>query len=45
MEIASITGLSRSAVNIALAVLESSGAIRRDYGAVRIIDSQQLRQS
>jgi CRP-like cAMP-binding protein len=44
-ELAYLVGLSRQRVNEALAVLESQGAIRVEYGGVRILDLEALRTS
>jgi CRP/FNR family cyclic AMP-dependent transcriptional regulator len=44
-ELAYLVGLSRQRVNEALAVLESEGSIRVEYGGVRILDLEALRSS
>lgn len=44
-ELAYLVGLSRQRVNEALASLEVQGAIRVEYGGVRILDLQALRSS
>lgn len=44
-ELAYLVGLSRQRVNEALAVLESQGAIRVEYGGLRILDLAALRDS
>ena len=43
-ELGSMTGLSRSHVNAALAALEADGTIQRRYGAIQILDSERLQQ-
>ena len=42
-ELAYLVGLSRQRVNEALAALEAQGAIRVDYGGLRVLDLQALR--
>jgi CRP/FNR family transcriptional regulator, cyclic AMP receptor protein len=44
-ELAYLVGLSRQRVNEALAALEAQGAIRIEYGGVRILDLAALRSS
>jgi CRP/FNR family transcriptional regulator, cyclic AMP receptor protein len=44
-ELAYLVGLSRQRVNEALAVLEAQGAIRVEYGGLRILDLAALRSS
>jgi CRP/FNR family cyclic AMP-dependent transcriptional regulator len=44
-ELAYLVGLSRQRVNEALAALEAQGAIRVEYGGLRILDLQALRSS
>lgn len=44
-ELAYLVGLSRQRVNEALAVLEAQGAIRVEYGGLRILDLEALRSS
>lgn len=44
-ELAYLIGLSRQRVNEALRALESQGAIRVEYGGLRILDLQALRSS
>ena len=44
-ELAYLVGLSRQRVNEALAALEVQGAIRVEYGGLRILDLQALRSS
>lgn len=44
-ELAYLVGLSRQRVNEALAFLEAQGAIRVEYGGVRILDLAALRSS
>ena len=44
-ELAYLVGLSRQRVNEALAVLESQGTIRVEYGGLRILDLPALRSS
>jgi CRP/FNR family cyclic AMP-dependent transcriptional regulator len=44
-ELAYLVGLSRQRVNEALAVLETQGSIRVEYGGVRVLDLQALRAS
>ena len=44
-ELAYLVGLSRQRVNEALAVLEAQGAIRVEYGGLRILDLGALRTS
>lgn len=44
-ELAYLVGLSRQRVNEALAALEAQGAIRVEYGGVRILDLEALRSS
>jgi len=38
-------GLSRQRVNEALAALQARGVIRVEYGGVRVLDQQALRDS
>ncbi len=42
-ELAYLVGLSRQRVNEALSLLQASGAIRVEYGGVRVLDLQALR--
>ncbi len=42
-ELAYLVGLSRQRVNEALAALQAQGAIRIEYGGVRVLDLQALR--
>jgi CRP/FNR family transcriptional regulator, cyclic AMP receptor protein len=44
-ELAYLVGLSRQRVNEALAVLESQGTIRVEYGGLRILDLEGLRSN
>ncbi|MNV68741.1 hypothetical protein D3C71_1616100 [compost metagenome] len=44
-ELAYLVGLSRQRVNEALAALESQGAIRVEYGGLRVLDLGALRSS
>ncbi len=44
-ELAYLVGLSRQRVNEALAALETQGAIRVEYGGVRVLDLDALRRS
>ncbi|MBS0465858.1 MAG: Crp/Fnr family transcriptional regulator [Proteobacteria bacterium] len=44
-ELANLVGLSRQRVNEALAVLQQQGAIRVDYGGLRVLDLPALRSS
>jgi CRP/FNR family cyclic AMP-dependent transcriptional regulator len=44
-ELGYLVGLSRQRVNEALATLEAQGAIRVEYGGLRILDLQALRSS
>ncbi|PWW44410.1 Crp/Fnr family transcriptional regulator [Melaminivora alkalimesophila] len=44
-ELAYLVGLSRQRVNEALAFLEAQGAIRVEYGGLRVLDLQALRTS
>ena len=44
-ELAYLVGLSRQRVNEALAALEAQGAIRVEYGGLRILDLEALRSS
>lgn len=44
-ELAYLVGLSRQRVNEALAALEAQGAIRVEYGGLRVLDLQALRSS
>lgn len=44
-ELAYLVGLSRQRVNEALAILEAQGAIRVEYGGLRVLDLQALRNS
>jgi len=44
-ELAYLVGLSRQRVNEALAALEAQGAIRVEYGGLRILDLAALRTS
>jgi CRP/FNR family transcriptional regulator, cyclic AMP receptor protein len=44
-ELAYLVGLSRQRVNEALTALEAQGAIRVEYGGVRILDLEALRSS
>ncbi len=44
-ELAYLVGLSRQRVNEALAFLEAQGAIRVEYGGLRVLDLQALRSS
>jgi len=44
-ELAYLVGLSRQRVNEALASLEAQGAIRVEYGGLRVLDLQALRSS
>src|SRR5688572_4179319 len=44
-ELAYLVGLSRQRVNEALAALQAQGAIRVEYGGLRILDLQALRSS
>ena len=44
-ELAYLVGLSRQRVNEALAVLQAQGAIRIEYGGLRVLDLQALRSS
>jgi DNA-binding GntR family transcriptional regulator len=42
-ELAYLVGLSRQRVNEALSLLQASGAIRVEYGGVRVLDLYALR--
>jgi DNA-binding FadR family transcriptional regulator len=44
-ELAYLVGLSRQRVNEALAALETQGAIRVEYGGLRVLDLAALRSS
>ena len=44
-ELANLVGLSRQRVNEALAVLQEQGAIRVEYGGLRVLDLPALRSS
>jgi CRP/FNR family cyclic AMP-dependent transcriptional regulator len=44
-ELAYLVGLSRQRVNEALAALELQGAIRVEYGGLRVLDLAALRSS
>jgi CRP/FNR family cyclic AMP-dependent transcriptional regulator len=44
-ELAYLVGLSRQRVNEALAALEAQGAIRVEYGGLRVLDLAALRSS
>ena len=44
-ELAYLVGLSRQRVNEALAVLQASGALRVEYGGLRVLDLPALRQA
>ena len=44
-ELAYLVGLSRQRVNEALATLEAQGAIRVEYGGLRVLDLAALRSS
>ena len=44
-ELAYLVGLSRQRVNEALATLESHGAIQVEYGGLRVMDLQALREA
>jgi len=44
-ELAYLVGLSRQRVNESLAALEAQGAIRVEYGGLRVLDLQALRSS
>ena len=44
-ELAYLVGLSRQRVNEALAALEAQGAIRVEYGGLRVLDLAALRTS
>ena len=44
-ELANLVGLSRQRVNEALAVLQEQGAIRIEYGGLRVLDLPALRSS
>jgi DNA-binding FadR family transcriptional regulator len=44
-ELAYLVGLSRQRVNEALAALQARGVIRVEYGGVRVLDLQALRDS
>ena len=44
-ELANLVGLSRQRVNEALSVLQAQGAIRIEYGGLRVLDLQALRGS
>ena len=44
-ELAYLVGLSRQRVNEALAALEAQGAIRIEYGGLRVLDLAALRSS
>ncbi|MEN9384774.1 MAG: hypothetical protein RL323_1917, partial [Pseudomonadota bacterium] len=43
-ELAYLVGLSRQRVNEALSALEATGAIRVEYGGLRVLDLNALRQ-
>ncbi|MEN9711936.1 MAG: hypothetical protein RLY90_197, partial [Pseudomonadota bacterium] len=42
-ELAYLVGLSRQRVNVALNTLQAQGAIRIEYGGVRVLDLKALR--
>jgi CRP-like cAMP-binding protein len=42
-ELGYLVGLSRQRVNEALAALQAAGAIRVEYGGVRVLDLERLR--
>ena len=44
-ELAYLVGLSRQRVNVALQTLETNGAIRIEYGGLRVLNLDALRQS
>lgn len=44
-ELAYLVGLSRQRVNEALAILQTQGAIRVEYGGLRVLDLEALRSS
>jgi CRP-like cAMP-binding protein len=44
-ELAYLVGLSRQRVNVALQALEMAGAIRIEYGGLRVLNLDALRQS
>ena len=44
-ELGYVVGLSRQRVNESLAALEAQGAIRVEYGGLRVLDLQALRSS
>ena len=44
-ELAYLVGLSRQRVNEALAALEAQGAIRVEYGGLRVLDLNALRST
>ena len=44
-ELAYLVGLSRQRVNVALQALEAAGAIRIEYGGLRVLNLDALRQS
>jgi len=44
-ELASLVGLSRQRVNVALNTLQDQGAIRIEYGGMRVLNLQALRNS
>ena len=44
-ELAYLVGLSRQRVNEALSALEAQGAIRVEYGGLRVLDLAALRSS
>jgi DNA-binding GntR family transcriptional regulator len=44
-ELAYLVGLSRQRVNVALNTLERQGAIRIEYGGMRVLDLAALRGS
>jgi CRP-like cAMP-binding protein len=44
-ELAYLVGLSRQRVNVALQALETAGAIRIEYGGLRVLNLDALRQS
>ena len=44
-ELAYLVGLSRQRVNVALQALEMAGAIRIEYGGLRVLNLEALRQS
>jgi CRP-like cAMP-binding protein len=44
-ELAYLVGLSRQRVNVALRTLEAQGSIRIEYGGLRVLNLDALRQS